>query len=156
MKLSAIWKFSSRSSSNYFSIIYIKNIGPIFQDGWDLSKSHLPSKFWKYPQLQIDFRKINASTLIKGAIILISFLPAMASSGMINLGLLSTFQREIRDQIWDAVAFSPKEIAILRTCKQIYTEVTSRIYDYEVLAITIIPDQSPKKVLKASISSGTT
>ncbi len=63
-----------------------------------------------------------------------------------SLGILGRFPREIRDTIWGYVC-SPKRdqssknnsFASLRTCRQIYNELSAEVYDNATLTIRVSP-----------------
>jgi hypothetical protein len=63
-----------------------------------------------------------------------------------NLGVLGRFPREVRDIIWEYICSpnhdqSPKtnSFASLRTCRQIYEELSAEVYDNETLTIRVSP-----------------
>jgi hypothetical protein len=65
----------------------------------------------------------------------------------LNLGDLNRLPREIRNVIWEEVCpqddeLSPNlknSLASLRTCRQIYTEFSAKVYDKEALLVRISP-----------------
>ncbi len=67
---------------------------------------------------------------------------AVMSPGGSSIGLLAQLPREVRDLIWEN--FIPSygqgtNLSILRTCRQLYAEVASRLYQDEVLRFYICP-----------------
>lgn len=64
-----------------------------------------------------------------------------------NLGNLIRLPRELRDMIWENVCpqddelnpSSKNSLASLRTCRQIYTELSPKVYEKEVLLVRISP-----------------